>query len=97
LISEKKQVEFENLILRKDKDLVEKQLKTLEPLKKLTETVENLKFEVNQKTLLMEENDLRLKKEIDRLNAENLLLERKNKETAEFRLKQELEIKSKDY
>lgn len=45
----------------------------------------------------MEENDLRLKKEIDRLNAENLLLERKNKETAEFRLKQELEIKSKDY
>lgn len=44
----------------------------------------------------MEENHLRLTKEINRLNAENLLLERKNKETAKFRLKQELEIKSKD-
>jgi hypothetical protein len=97
LIAEKKQVEYENLILRKDKDLVEKQLKTLEPLKKLNETVENLKFELKQKTLLMEENDLRLKKEIERLNSENLSLERKNKETAEFKLKQELEIKSKDY
>ena len=96
LIAEKKQVEYENLILRKDKDLVEKQLKTLEPLKKLNETVENLKFELKQKTLLMEENDLRLKIEIERLNSENLSLERKNKETAEFKLKQELEIKSKD-
>jgi len=76
--------------------LVEKQLKTLEPLKLLNETVENLTFELNQKTILMEDNDLRLRKEIDRLNGENLLLETKNKETAEFRLKQELEIKSKD-
>lgn len=97
LIGEKKQVEYENIILRKDKDLVEKQLKTLEPLKKLNETVENLKFELNQKTKLMEENDLRLKKEIERLNSENLMLERKNKEINEFKLKQELEIKSKDY
>lgn len=96
MISEKKQVEYENIILRKDKDIVEKQLKTLEPLKKLNETVENLKFELNQKTRLMEENDLRLKKEIERLNSENLLLERKNKEINEFKLKQELEIKSKD-
>ena len=45
----------------------------------------------------MEENDIRLKKEIERLGAENVALERRNKEVMEFKTKQDLELRSKDY
>jgi len=90
-------VENENLILRKDKDLLTRQLESLEPLKKLRDTVDKLKFEKNQSLVLGEENEIRLKKEIDRLSKENIMLERKNKEISEFKTKQDLELKSKDY
>jgi len=71
-------------------------LKTLEPLKKLEEDVENYIFELNQTKKLMEENDIRLKKEIERLNKENILLENKIKQINEYKTKSELELKSKD-
>lgn len=71
-------------------------MKTLEPLKKLEEDVENYIFELNQTKKLMEENDIRLKKEIERLNKENILLENKIKQINEYKTKSELELKSKD-
>jgi len=46
---------------------------------------------------MYEENEIRLKKEIERLNKENILLEQKIKAISEQHTKVALEIKSKDY
>jgi len=51
-IQYKKVIENENLVLRKDKYTLNRQLSSLEPLKKLQQSIEQSQFELNQNTLI---------------------------------------------
>jgi len=95
-ISDKKVIENDNLILRKDKDQLTRQLAALEPYKKLTGTVEQYKIELELKSKNLIETKDKMNKEINILKENNNLLEIKNKEINELNNKFNMELKHKD-